>query len=114
MRPSNPIRPAIFHPAAREALQRFPLEARRQTGQAIWELQQGKTLGMPLSRPMLDVAPGVAEIRVKDRSGAYRTFYLAVAARGLLVFHAFGKKSQQTPAHEIRLARARLREMTHG
>jgi phage-related protein len=30
---------------------------------------------------------------------------------GVLVFHAFAKKTRETPKHEIALARARLKEM---
>jgi len=105
------IRPAGFSPAARKAIRNFPDEVRRALGQAIFELQEGKTIGMPLSRPMSIVAPGVSELRVKDASGVYRVFYFVRSIRGVLVFHAFSKKSQKTPASEIALGRRRLKEM---
>jgi phage-related protein len=47
---------------------------------------------MPLSRPMPSIEPGAAELRIRDRSGIYRVFYYARSPRGILVFHAFGKK----------------------
>ena len=68
---------------------------------------------MPLSRPMPSVAAGVEELRVKDRSGAYRVFYHTRLADSVLIFHAFAKKTQKTPPHEIALAQKRLREMLH-
>jgi phage-related protein len=66
---------------------------------------------MPLSRPMPSVAPGVQELRVRDRDGIYRAIYLVKADRGVLVFHAFEKKTQKTPPYEIAVARRRLREL---
>ena len=66
---------------------------------------------MPLSRPMNGVAAGVEELRVKDRTGAYRAFYFARLAGAVLIFHAFEKKTAKTPPHEITLARKRLKEM---
>jgi phage-related protein len=66
---------------------------------------------MPLSRPMASVASGVEELRVKDESGIYRTFYYKKGKLGILIFHAFGKKSQKTPQHEIEIGQKRLREM---
>ena len=80
-------------------------------GQAIWELQQEAKLGMPLSKPIPTVAAGVEELRVKDRTGAYRAFYYVRSKRGILIFHAFEKQTQKTPKSEITLGARRLREM---
>ena len=66
---------------------------------------------MPLSRPMPSVAPGVEELRIKDRSGAYRVFYFIKLETAVLIFHAFQKKTAKTPPHEIELARKRIKEM---
>jgi phage-related protein len=71
----------------------------------------GGKLSMPLSRPMASVASGVEELRVRDRAGAYRVFYYTKLADSVLIFHAFVKKTQKTPPHEIALAQKRLREM---
>jgi phage-related protein len=105
------VKEAILHPAARTAIRLFPYEVRRALGKAIFDLQQGEILPMPLSRPMPSVSPGAAEIRIADRTGIYRTFYYARSASGILVFHAFVKKSQATPKHEIELGKKRLKEM---
>jgi phage-related protein len=95
-----------------EAIRSFPQPARRQVGEAILELQKGARLTMPLSRPMTTVGTGVHEIRVRDAAGIYRAFYLVKSARGVIVFHAFEKRTQQTPQREIDLGRKRLREMS--
>jgi len=54
---------------------------------------------------------GAEELRVKGRDGIYRTFYYTKDARGILVFHAFVKKTQKTPPLEIELGRKRLKEL---
>ncbi|MCY3021257.1 MAG: type II toxin-antitoxin system RelE/ParE family toxin [Planctomycetota bacterium] len=107
------MKPAIFHPAALKTIRGFPDEARRAIGEAILRIQHGARVGMPLSRPMSAVAPGVAELRVKDRGVEFRTFYYTRGERGILVPHAFAKKTRATPEHEIALARQRLRELAH-
>ena len=105
------MKPALFHPKARAALRSFPDDVRREVGKAIFDLQKGAKLSMPLSRPMPSVAAGVEELRMKDRSGAYRVFYFIKLETAVLIFHAFQKKTPKTPPHEIKLARARLKEM---
>jgi phage-related protein len=43
--------------------------------------------------------------------GSFRAFYYTASSRGVLVFHAFVKKTQRTPPLEIELARKRLKEL---
>ena len=107
------MKPAVFHLAARKALQEFPEDVRRECGKAIFDLQKGHTLSLPLSRSMRSVGPGVEELRMKDQSGAYRVFYYARLRDRVLVFHAFKKKTQQTPQREIELGQKRLKEILH-
>ena len=66
---------------------------------------------MPDPRPMSVVAVGVSELRVRGEDGVYRAFYYTASAQGVMVFHAFVKKSQRTPPLEIELARKRLKEL---
>ena len=105
------MKPAIFHPAARETIRSFPVEVRKELGKAIYDLQRGEVLSMPLSRPMVSIAPGAAELRIRDRAGIYRVFYYVKSARGVLVFHAFVKKSRATPLPEMNMGRKRLKEL---
>jgi phage-related protein len=107
------VKEARFHPKARAILKGFPADVRREFGKAIFDLQKGESLLMPLSRPMSSVAVGAEELRIKDRAGVYRAFYFAKVAGAILIFHAFVKKSSKTPPHEIDLARKRLREMLY-
>ena len=107
------MKAAIFHPAARAAIRLFPADVRRELGKAIFDLQKGETLSMPLSRPIPTVAGGAFELRMRDRSGIYRTIYFTKSARGIMIFHAFVKKSQKSPQRELDLARTRLKELLH-
>lgn len=105
------MKTAKFHPAVKPILRDFPEDIRREIGKAIFELQQGAKLTMPLARAMPEIGSNVHEIRVKDRSGAYRVFYLTVSNDGVYVFHAFKKTTQATPKREIELGKKRLREI---
>lgn len=107
------MKPARFHPKARAVLKGFPEDVRRELGKAIFDLQKGQKLSMPLSRPMPDVAKGVEELRLKDPKGVYRVFYLASFADAVVIFYAFTKKTQRTPLRDIVLARKRLKEMLY-
>lgn len=82
-------------------------------GRSLFRLQMGEKLSMPNSRPIPAVAAGVSELRVRGADGIHRVFYYA-AAQGVLVFHAFIKKTQRTPPLEIELARKRLKELLHA
>jgi phage-related protein len=105
------VRPVEIHQKAREAIRGFSREVRRELGSALMKVQLGMTLGFPLSRPMPSVHSGVCEFRFRDSNGIQRVFYYLKSPRGILVFHAFTKKSQKTPQSEISLGQKRLKEM---
>ena len=71
-------------------------------------LQKGESIGMPDVRPMPDISPQVSEIIIPDRSGSYRALYAIRMEFGILLFHAFQKKSRKTPEREKKTARTRL------
>ena len=101
----------ILHPKARDAIRFFPKDVRVRLGRILFRLQLGEQLRMPHSRAMPAVTAGVSELRVRGEDGAYRAFYYAAFEEGILVFHAFAKKTQQTPSREIELARKHLKEI---
>lgn len=105
------MKSVVLHPKAREVIRDFPADVRDRLGQALLEIQKGFKLGMPRVRPMPSVAPGIEEIRLRGKDGIYRVFYFTRDPRGVLVFHAFMKKSQQTPRLEIELGKKRLKEL---
>jgi phage-related protein len=58
---------------------------------------------------MRAVGSGVRELRIRDRSGAFRVIYLATLVDRVVVLHAFQKKTRRTAKHDIDLAAKRLR-----
>lgn len=108
---SGTFQSILWHPAARRVIVGFPEGVRKEVGYLLFRLQLGESLSMPVVRSMKSVAVGVSEIRVRGPDGSYRVFYLVKSAHGVLVFHAFKKKTEQTPVAEIQLGRRRLKEL---
>lgn len=105
------MKAAQFHPAAIATLRSFPKEIKNKIGDLVLDLQNGKSLAMPESRPMPSVGQGVHEIRVKDSENQYRAFYYVKVKERILVFHSFIKKSEKTLKREIDLGKRRLKEL---
>ena len=74
-------------------------------------VKSGPNLGLPYTRPFGD---GLFEIRAKGREGIGRAFFCALVGRRIVILHGFIKKTQQTPAKELKLAHKRLKEIQHG
>ena len=51
------------------------------------------------------------EMRMKGRDGIARAIYVTAKGERVVVVHAFGKKTQQTPAQALETARARAKEV---
>jgi phage-related protein len=100
-----------FHRAVEKSLQDWPLSVKIELTDLLALLLDGQSIGMPASKPFPAVAGGVSELRIKDRSGQYRIFYFTKRADAILVFHAFKKKTQTTPKHEIMVAKRRLEDL---
>ncbi|MBF0315625.1 MAG: type II toxin-antitoxin system RelE/ParE family toxin [Oligoflexia bacterium] len=95
--------------ACEKEIKDLPEEIRCDFLDAIARLKEGILLSMPLSRPMPSIAPGVSELRLKDRSGIYRIFYLIRKNDAIYVLHAFKKTTQETPKKNIEIAKARIK-----
>jgi phage-related protein len=63
---------------------------------------------------MPTVAAGVSELRVRGEDGVFRVFYFTATVKGVVVFHAFEKKTQRTPPLEIEIAKKRFKELLDG
>jgi phage-related protein len=100
-------KPLEFLGASRDDLRAMPDAVRRDIGFELMRVQLG---GEPTSfKPMLTVGAGAYEIRVRNKSGAYRAIYVAKFEVAVYVLHAFQKKSQRTAKADIELAKARYR-----
>jgi phage-related protein len=105
------MKEVIWHTKALEALRIFPEGIRKDLGYLIHRLQMGDKLTSPYSKPIRNIEIGVNELRVKDSTGAYRVFYYLKTQKGILIFHAFKKKTQKTPKREIEMGKKNLKEL---
>jgi len=104
------MKPVVFLGDALRRVRAFPEDARRTVGHELRDVQFGEDPGD--WKPMPSVGPGVREIRIREASGAFRVIYVAHLEAAIYVLHAFQKKTQKTPQHDIDLARERLRSVT--
>ena len=102
------MKPVRFLGDTLKRIREFPAEVKQDTGYQLDKLQRGQ---QPDDfKPMPAVGKGVEEIRIWDDSGTYRVIYTARLVDAVYVFHAFQKKTQRTPQHEIDVAKARFNE----
>ncbi len=101
------MRPIVFMGDSLAVLRGFPEDARREAGHQLDRVQRG--LDPDDWKPMTTIGAGVREIRVRDRSGAFRVIYVAAVGDAVHVLHAFQKKTQRTAQRDLDLAVARLK-----
>jgi phage-related protein len=85
-----------------EYLAALPTEDAKQVADEIDFFEAlGTAAGMPHVRPIQ--GSKLWELRSRGRNH-HRVFYVAIRGRRLLLLHAFAKKTERTPAREIRTA----------
>jgi len=70
--------------------------------------QHGANLGEPHTKAL---GNGLFELRLKGAEGIARMCYCTLAQQRIVMLHCFVKKSQKTPAADLQLAQARLKEV---
>lgn len=73
-------------------------------------MEFGPMLRLPHSRAM---GAGLFELRAHCGHADGRVMYCFAADRGILLLHAFLKKSRSTPTSDLHLARRRMKEARH-
>jgi len=84
------------------------LEARREMGMLLRDLQDGEMLAMPHSRPMPSIGPRCHELRVNDQTNTWRLLY-RIDDDAILILEVFAKKTRETPQHVINDCQRRLK-----
>ena len=102
-------KPLHFIGSSLEDLRAFPDEARCDAGFNLNFVQRG--LEPSDWKPIKTVGAGVNELRVRDRSGAFRVIYLATRPEAVYVLHCFQKKTRKTRKADIELAARRLHQI---
>ena len=88
----------------RDWLKELKKEDRRVIGEDIKTVQFGWPLGMPLVRKL---EKGLWEVRIQLESRIARILF--TAHNGIMVLlHGFIKKSQKTPANDLKVAKRRM------
>lgn len=106
------MKPIRFLGDSLKSLRDFPEDARQDAGYQLDKVQRGEKPDD--FKPLTTIGKGVEEIRVWDDSGTYRVVYTARLAAAVYVLHAFQKKTQATPKHDIEIARGRYSELMKG
>jgi phage-related protein len=88
-------------------LQELSRDDRRTLGEDIGTVQYGWPLGMPLVRKL---EPGLWEVRARVANGIARVLF-TVEERSMILLHGFAKKSQKTPAADMKTARERRADL---
>ena len=86
----------------------FSPEARIEAGFLLRQLQAGRLLGMPHSRPMPSIGRQCHELRIQDAGQTWRIIY-RIDNDAIVIAEVFPKKQQTTPAHVIQVSKDRLR-----
>lgn len=73
------------------------------------QLQEGKILGMPCSRPMPNIGSRCHELRITDETVKWRIVY-RIDAEAIVVLEVFKKTTKETPRRVIEACRRRLRD----
>jgi len=91
----------------REWLLGLAKDDRRAVGEDIKTAQYGWPLGMPLIRKL---EPGLWEVRSHIAAGIARVLF-TVDGSVMVLLHGFVKKSQNTPASDLKTAQQRLADL---
>jgi phage-related protein len=80
---------------------------RKTVGEDLMRVQFQWPVGMPLCRPL---GQGLWEVRVNLPGNRIARLLFVIKSSGILVVHAFIKKTRATPAADLALARRRADE----
>ena len=101
-----------FHPKVKEEIESWPVGIVADYARVVDLLIEfGPRLRMPHSSTM---GGGIFELRPRGREGIGRAFYCFVIGQKVIILHAFVKKTQETPEHELKIARKRMKEIQNG
>ncbi len=90
----------------REFLDELPLKIRSKAQALITLLSEE---GPNLPRPYADIVQGkIRELRIRFGSDNIRVLYCFVIKNYIVLLHAFRKKTDRIPQHELELAHSRM------
>ena len=96
---------------AEKELKDAPKELMQDIYSLFDELSQGKSLGMPISRPLPSIVRGLHELRLSGKGGEFRVFYFIKIGDAIYIVHAASKKKQAIDKKTIDLLKTRVRSI---
>lgn len=108
------LKKIIWDDKAKKYVRDLDQETRKEIGSLLMILQGGQSLGEPQSKPFRTLSANAFELRIKDKKGSHRIFYVMVTSDTIFIPHAFLKKTQKTPKKEIDTATTRLTSLLKG
>jgi phage-related protein len=103
------LKPIEFAGDSLARLRDFPTGARWTAGYQLDRVQRG--MEPDDWKPIKAIGPGIRELRIRDRAGAFRVIYVATLRDRVVVLHAFKKKTQRPSKQDIDLAVRRFRDL---
>ena len=86
----------------------FSENARIEAGYLLRQLQRGKSLSLPQSRPMPAIGTRCHELRITDENLIWRIIY-RIYADAILILEVFEKKTNKTPKAIINVCKQRIK-----
>jgi phage-related protein len=99
---------AICREPVREWLKALAREDKKAIGRDIAKVQFGWPIGLPVCRPL---SGGLWEVRSSLPSRREARVLFGFQEGALIALHAIFKKTQKTPAEDLKVARERLKEI---
>lgn len=96
---------------AQRELKDLPKDVTEDVFSLFDDLANGKSLGMPISRPLPSIAKGLHELRLSGEGGEFRVFYVIKVGDAIYVLHAAQKKKQELDKKTRELLLNRLRSI---
>ena len=85
----------------------FSDNARIEAGYLLRQLQRGKSLSLPQSRPIPSIGTRSHELRINDKNLTWRIIY-RIYTDAILILDVFEKKTNKTPKSIIDVCKQRI------
>ena len=96
---------------AHKELLKLPKEIKEDVFSLFEELNNGRMLSMPISRPLAGIGKGLHELRLTSRYGEFRIFYVINPILDIYILHAMQKKKQKIDKRTVDLIQSRIRSI---
>lgn len=87
------------------------VNARREIGMLLRDLQEGKSVSFPHARPMPSIGARCHELRVNDENKIWRVI-CRIDQDAILILEVFNKTTNKTPLEKVRVCQNRLKLYT--